>query len=267
MFASLASHRTVTGTGRERALAALLRELLPRRYEVLSGAIALDGDTPRKATRQIDLMIVDTFNFPVLARDDDLAVVLPEAVLATVEVKSSASGKKAFKEIIQQVSAANAEATASRRWFSAVFSFDYPNSVADLAKRIGELVKERDDLQKQIDEKKLAGERLGEAKAVVSAYRADSLPDAIVVASGAFAIKAHEVDATSGESKQFFELYDAPDKSAAVVVLLTEILNYSLTQVTDEVGAKLVGRITKSHQLHEKYLQVTRKSANSAVSI
>src|SRR5690242_3993960 len=57
LWKTLTGHTTLTGGGRERAFAELLRQLVPRRFEVLEGAIATPG---KRTRRQVDVMVVDT---------------------------------------------------------------------------------------------------------------------------------------------------------------------------------------------------------------
>ncbi|MFO0603039.1 MAG: DUF6602 domain-containing protein [Polyangiales bacterium] len=91
MIAALTDHPVLVGTGRENAVGALLQELLPRRFEVLTGVIAQldDKGRPRRAGAQADIMVVDTLDFPVLLRMGSTAVVVPDAVQTIIEVKSS----------------------------------------------------------------------------------------------------------------------------------------------------------------------------------
>ncbi len=129
LFAGLSAHTTVTGTGRERALADLLREVLPRRLEVLSGVVArMDGGAPAKSARQVDLLIADTHDFPVLARSGDLAVVLPDSVRAMVEVKTRVSGDAELLNAVAQLAESLSECTTGQRWYSALFSYTYPET-------------------------------------------------------------------------------------------------------------------------------------------
>jgi hypothetical protein len=129
LFAALSSHTATTGAGRERALADLLREVLPRRVEVLSGVVArTDGGTPAKSARQVDVIIADTHDFPVLARSGDLAVVLPDAVRAMVEIKTRVSGEMEMRDAIKQLAESRSECTTGQAWYSALFSYTYPNN-------------------------------------------------------------------------------------------------------------------------------------------
>jgi len=91
LLASLSGHPTLIGSGREQALTQLLREVIPRRFEALSGCfISQDGNTgtPQKTSSQVDLMVVDTSDYPTLFRAGDIAVALPHSIRAIVEVKS-----------------------------------------------------------------------------------------------------------------------------------------------------------------------------------
>jgi hypothetical protein len=106
---SFSEHRTIVGGAVERALLEVLREMLPRQFEPLTGIIARsDGEL---CTRQIDVMIVDTLRYPVLMRDGDFAVVLPESVRATIEVKSSQQDKTAvpLRDTLVQVALTSSE--------------------------------------------------------------------------------------------------------------------------------------------------------------
>lgn len=90
LIEALTAHPTLVGAGRERAVMDMLRGQLPRRYEVLSGTILGQGDEGswQKESRQLDVMVVDTFDYPTLLRNGDIAVVLPQAVRVVIEVKS-----------------------------------------------------------------------------------------------------------------------------------------------------------------------------------
>lgn len=90
LLEALTRHPALVGTGRERAVMDMLRGQLPRRYEVLSGTVLGQDDDGigQKEDRQLDVMVVDTFDYPALLRNGDIAVVLPQAVRVVIEVKS-----------------------------------------------------------------------------------------------------------------------------------------------------------------------------------
>ncbi len=104
LIGAFTTHNTLTGTARERAIVHVLREMLPRCFEALTGSIAaFDHDGQVQTTdRQIDLMIVDTWRYPTLFRDGDTAVVFAEAVRAIVEIKTRAVGRWAWFETLVQ---------------------------------------------------------------------------------------------------------------------------------------------------------------------
>jgi hypothetical protein len=90
LLEALTAHPTLVGAGRERAVIDMLRGQIPRRYEVLSGTVLGQDDEGswQKENRQLDVMVVDTFDYPTLLRNGDIAVVLPQAVRVVIEVKS-----------------------------------------------------------------------------------------------------------------------------------------------------------------------------------
>ncbi len=107
LIGAFTTHRTLTGSARERAIVQVLREMLPRRFEALTGAIAAFGPDGELQTtdRQIDLMVVDTWLYPTLFRDGETAVVFAEAVRAIVEIKTSTVGTWAWVEVLAQSAA------------------------------------------------------------------------------------------------------------------------------------------------------------------
>lgn len=52
MFAALTSHPTLIGTGREDALAELLRQFMPRRFEILQGTVAVVDEDDHRCGRR-----------------------------------------------------------------------------------------------------------------------------------------------------------------------------------------------------------------------
>lgn len=249
LFAGLSSHTTITGTGRERALADLLREVLPRRLEVLSGVVArTDGGAPAKSARQVDLLIVDTHDFPVLARSGDLAVVLPDSVRAMVEIKTRVSGEAELREAIGQLAESRSECTTGQSWYSALFSYTYPESSEKLREGLAGLIATREENKIKLLDRGLPPERWKELEAQVSLLSAPYLPDLIVSEKGAIAAKMQGV-------YRFFRC----DDGHAAVVLLCEIL----TAVTAEtmpgaLGPALVGALRSALQSHAMFLQANK---------
>ncbi len=107
LIGAFTTHRTLTGGARERAIVQVLREMLPRRFEALTGAVAAFGPDGQLVTtdRQIDLMVVDTWLYPTLFRDGETAVVFADAVRALVEIKTTTVGTWAWVDVLAQSAA------------------------------------------------------------------------------------------------------------------------------------------------------------------
>jgi hypothetical protein len=105
LFAALTAHPTLVGEGRQDALAELLRQVMPGRFEVLSGTVALldDDQQAMRSTRQIDIIVTDTMDFPTLMRSGNVAVVLAQSVQAAIEVKSNLRRGASFVAAIAQI--------------------------------------------------------------------------------------------------------------------------------------------------------------------
>lgn len=107
LIGAFTTHRTLTGSARERAIVQVLREMLPRRFEALTGTVAAFGPDGQLMTtdRQIDLMVVDTWLYPTLFRDGETAVVFADAVRAIVEIKTTTVGPWAWVDVLAQSAA------------------------------------------------------------------------------------------------------------------------------------------------------------------
>ena len=84
------SHPGLLGGAREKAVAELLRGLMPRRFEVLDGALAVvdANDNPIVSSDQYDIVVADTWRYPCLFRIGSTAILPPEAARLVFEVKS-----------------------------------------------------------------------------------------------------------------------------------------------------------------------------------
>jgi hypothetical protein len=99
------SHHPSLGRYKERLLAELLREYIPRTFEVGTGFVlfphedvsppggALHHDPLNQSafaiSRQCDLLIFDASSVPPVFRDGDFVVIRPDAVRAVIEVKGA----------------------------------------------------------------------------------------------------------------------------------------------------------------------------------
>jgi hypothetical protein len=96
------AHHPSVGTFKESLIAELLRNTIPKRFEVASGFVlfAMPGQTPVAGpvsdpmryhsfvlSHQCDVIVYDAANVPVVFRDLNFAIVRPEAVRAVIEIK------------------------------------------------------------------------------------------------------------------------------------------------------------------------------------
>lgn len=151
MFAALTSHPTLIGTGREDALAELLRQFMPRRFEILQGTVAVvdEDDHPMRSTHQLDLIAVDTTDFPTLLRSGNIAVVAAQSVRAVMEVKSSLRRGASFVSALVQVARARQLVDSDGLVFTGLFSFGAPTGSGTLRDWLTDVVALRDLLVTQ----------------------------------------------------------------------------------------------------------------------
>lgn len=100
---NLVSHNVSSGDYHEEILRNILRNFLTKRYSIKKGFIYA---TPESVSKQIDIMIIDE-NTPAayLFQEGDFAVVMPDAVLGMIEVKTTLNNQE-FKTAIENISSA-----------------------------------------------------------------------------------------------------------------------------------------------------------------
>jgi hypothetical protein len=142
LFAALTSHPTLIGTGREDALADLLRQFMPRRFEILQGTVALvDADRrPTRSTNQLDMIVTDTVDFPTLIRSGNVAVVLAQSVRAVMEIKSNLSRGASFVSALVQIARAREQLRPTDPAFTGLFSFGAPTQPETLRDWLSDVV-------------------------------------------------------------------------------------------------------------------------------
>lgn len=86
-------HWLSVGAYKENLVKGVLRNRLPRKYEVGTGFVLTCRGKNRVISRQIDILIWDSEDHSPLFRDGEFVVVPPEACLAAIEVKSTLSAK------------------------------------------------------------------------------------------------------------------------------------------------------------------------------
>lgn len=100
------THAPSLGAYKERLLRSVIAQFLPRRFEVGTGFVlfpsrrlashdemaALTGRS-HQLSKQLDLIIYDSAEHPVVFREDDFVVLRPESVRAVIEVKGALDGR------------------------------------------------------------------------------------------------------------------------------------------------------------------------------
>lgn len=142
LFAALTSHPTLIGSGREDALSELFRQFMPRRFEILSGTVAIVGTDgrPSRSTHQLDMIVADTMDFPTLVRSGNVAVVLAQSVRAVMEVKSNLKRGSIFLTALVQTARARQLLGATDPVFTGLFSFAAPTKPETLRDWLGDVV-------------------------------------------------------------------------------------------------------------------------------
>lgn len=99
------AHDPSLGNYKERLLKTVIADFIPKRYEVGTGFVLFptqqlqevsealartaEVQATHEVSKQLDIIVYDSSNFPVVFRDEDFVVVRPEAVNAIIEVKGS----------------------------------------------------------------------------------------------------------------------------------------------------------------------------------
>jgi hypothetical protein len=252
LFAALTSHPTLTGGARERALRALLREVLPRRYEVLDGTIvSLDATgKPRKTDAQIDTMVVDTFDYPTLLREGETAIVLPHAVRAIVEIKTDLAwtekpAQNPFLKALRQIGALRLAVDPNNLIPVTLFSYNAPSTCATLRSWLRRMLEERERLRSLADASVTETESMS-----VRLLAADRLPERIICDTGVIAVK---VEDGSGTAYRFHDNSLGRDVASAVVYLVDDIVQRTSAHV-DPLGSeafRLFQQFIGGTMLHE----------------
>lgn len=118
---TLLDHNGTSGDYHEEILRELLRTFLPRRFSVKKGFL-LRGQN--EVSRQIDVMIVDeNIASAYIYQEGNFAIVLPHAVTAVMEIKSSFDGGK-FDAAIENVASAKRLREEPANLTAIVFAFN-----------------------------------------------------------------------------------------------------------------------------------------------
>lgn len=259
LLTALTDHPTLVGTGREHALAALLREVAPRRLEILTGVIASvdDAGQPQLATSQIDIMMVDTVDYPTLLRLGTTVVAIPQAVRAVIEVKSDLARGQKFVDAVEQLGCIQLEAGAENRFVTAIFSFGAPDRPATLRGWLEDILTERERRGQLITAAKTQDAK--QARAAHAALAAPMLPDLVISDRGAIAMK------TDDGGKPAYRFYRAEAGAPAAVAFIDQMMQRTAPRVIDTVptSSDVSGRISKAFTLVSAFLNTPLAEAEN----
>lgn len=133
----LVSHNQTVGNYRELLLRDLLKKHLPSKFSIATGFI-------QGFSRQLDIIIYDSQNFPIIFNEGDLVVIQQEAVRGVIEVKTTLDATSLFEtlEMFHEISLPGFRST-KLPIFTGVFAFDtdYVHS-STIAKNIDDFYNE-----------------------------------------------------------------------------------------------------------------------------
>lgn len=121
---SIVGHPTTSGDYHEEILRAVLRNFLSKRFSVKKGFIFTG---PGRASKQIDLMVVDE-NSPAayIFQEGDFAVVIPQAVVAVMEIKTALNATD-FDQALENISSVKSLMEFPANLTGIIFGFDGTN--------------------------------------------------------------------------------------------------------------------------------------------
>ena len=104
------AHEPSLGAYKERFLMNVISDYVPKKYEVGTGFVLFpekkqyNGEGPNdgipwnlrghKVSKQLDIIVYDSFNYPTVFKDKDFVIVRPEAVKSVIEVKGALDGNQ-----------------------------------------------------------------------------------------------------------------------------------------------------------------------------
>ncbi len=118
---SIVGHPTASGDYHEEILRTVLRNFLSKRFSVKKGFIYAGPD---QVSKQIDLMVIDE-NSPAayIFQEGDFAVVIPQAVVAIMEIKTTLNAPD-FDQALENISSAKSLMEFPANLTGIVFGFD-----------------------------------------------------------------------------------------------------------------------------------------------
>ena len=126
---SIVGHPTASGDYHEEILRTVLRNFLSKRFSVKKGFIYAGLE---QVSKQIDLMVIDE-NSPAayIFQEGDFAVVIPQAVVAVMEIKTTLNAPD-FDQALENISSAKSLMEFPANLTGIVFGFDGTNPSDDI---------------------------------------------------------------------------------------------------------------------------------------
>ncbi|AUX19776.1 uncharacterized protein SOCEGT47_002280 [Sorangium cellulosum] len=155
-----------------------------------------------------------------------------------------------MRDAIKQLAESRSECTTRQTWYSALFSYNYPNSSETLRTVLDLLITARNEKTTQLQDTGLDPAVRARLQDEVSPLIHAHLPDPIVSEKGAIGIKAESV-------YQFYEC----DAGRAAVVFVSEILTAVTTELTHtgSIGYPLTTVLASAVGVHSRFLQASKK--------
>jgi len=271
LFVALTSHPTLIGSGREDALSELFRQFMPRRFEILSGAVAIVGadGRPTRSTHQLDMIVADTMDFPTLIRSGNVAVVLAQSVRAVMEVKSNLSRGAKFLTSLVQTARSRQLLGATDPVFMGLFSFAAPTNPDTLRDWLSDVVGLRhllatgagDERAKENRDKLLGGDKpvATDAEDLLEVLGNGNLPDIVAADQGAVARKTRSDDG----QRSMYTFLGQSAEVPSVIVLIDQFVE-QLSATAAEQRAELdraTERVRKAFAVVRAHLGIDTVSA------
>lgn len=117
---TLVPNRVASGNYHEEVIRTVLRNFLARRYSVKTGFIY---KSKGEVSCQLDIMIIDeTSPAAYLFQEGDFAIVIPESVIAIIEVKTTFKARE-FDDVLENIASAKKLVQFPTRLTSIIFGY------------------------------------------------------------------------------------------------------------------------------------------------
>lgn len=206
-----------------------------------------------RSTHQLDLIAVDTTDFPTLLRSGNIAVVAAQSVRAVMEVKSSLRRGASFVSALVQVARARQLVDSDGLVFTGLFSFGAPTGSGTLRDWLTDVVALRDLLVTQHGDPHIVEIRdallttadgdmkIADEEELLAVLANRNLPDVIAADQGAVARK----DARRG-APDFYTFFRGGDEVPPIMI----------DHLIDQLGAATTSGIGRAFDVVRAHLAI-----------